>query len=196
MMKKYILTLLTGTLCSTLVAQTPQTKMRDIFAQAPDSIFAMLSHNNKLDLIDFAEANMEARVRNILDEDVVLEQLTEDYMSLWIAKDCNVEIKMLPTSQLLVNKTYSGPGLDSEVRLYDTQWNLLRVVPRPDIDRFMTEPNEDVKVEATVLPLISAKLSPDNYSITWTLQSQEMTKETKKKAEKCLQSVVEDSLAL
>ena len=195
-MKKYILTLLTGTLCSTLVAQTPQTKMRDIFAQAPDSIFAMLSHNNKLDLIDFAEANMEARVRNILDEDVILEQLTEDYMSLWIAKDCNVEIKMLPTSQLLVNKTYSGPGLDSEVRLYDTQWNLLRVVPRPDIDLLMTEPNEDVKVEATVLPLISAKLSPDNYSITWTLQSQEMTKETKKKAEKCLQSVVEDSLAL
>ena len=83
MMKKYILTLLTGTLCSTLVAQTPQTKMRDIFAQAPDSIFAMLSHNNKLDLIDFAEANMEARVRNILDEDVILEQLMS-----WRKKVC------------------------------------------------------------------------------------------------------------
>ena len=170
--------------------------MREVCAQAPDSIFAVLSTNKKLDLIDFAEAGMTARVRNVLDEDVVLEVLTDDYMSLQSSADSWVEVKLLPTSHLLVNKTYSGPGLDSEVRLYDTQWTLLQVVPRPEIERFMTEQDEDVRAEASVLPLISAKLSPDDCKIKWTLQNTEMSKDVKQKAGNCLQSVVEDCQTL
>ena len=38
-----------------------QTRMRDIFAETPDSIFPMLSTNNKLDCIDLIENNMQAR---------------------------------------------------------------------------------------------------------------------------------------
>ncbi len=196
MMKVCFIACLTSMMCVSLPAQTQQVKMREVFAQAPDSIFALLSTNNKLDLIDFAEAGMIARVRNVLDEDVVLEVLTDDYMSLQSSADSWVEVKLLPTSHLLVNKTYSGPGLDSEVRLYDTQWTLLQVVPRPEIERFMTEQDEDVRAEASVLPLISARLSPDDCKITWTLQNMEMSKDVKQKAGNCLKSVVEDCQTL
>ena len=190
-MKVCFIACLTSMMCVSLPAQTQQAKMREVFAQAPDSIFALLSTNNKLDLIDFAEAGMTARVRNVLDEDVVLEVLTDDYMSLQSSADSWVEVKLLPTSHLLVNKTYSGPGLDSEVRLYDTQWTLLQVVPRPEIERFMTEQDEDVRAEASVLPLISARLSPDDCKI-----NTEMSKDVKQKAGNCLQSVVEDCQTL
>ena len=48
---KNIFSIIVFTISVTAWAQ--EVKMRDIFAQAPDSIFPLMTKNNKLDCIDF-----------------------------------------------------------------------------------------------------------------------------------------------
>ena len=41
-------------------------EIRDVFKQMPDSLMPYLSQNNRLDFIDFLDANMKAEVKNRL----------------------------------------------------------------------------------------------------------------------------------
>ena len=41
-----------------------QQKMRDVISTMPDSLAPYLTENNRLDMIDFKEANMKAEVHN------------------------------------------------------------------------------------------------------------------------------------
>ena len=62
---KNIISIIVFAFSVTLSAQ--EVKMRDVFAQAPDIIFPLLTKNNKLDCIDFIENKMRARVKNKFD---------------------------------------------------------------------------------------------------------------------------------
>ncbi len=75
---------------------SPRPLMRDVFASMPDSIAPMVTRNNRLDCIDYIENNMEARVRNILDEYVTLEALTADYARFRTSPSAFLELKLLP----------------------------------------------------------------------------------------------------
>lgn len=204
-MKKIILFLF---LCALTVTMSAQLHMRDVFAQLPDSILPLLTKNNRLDCIDFIENNMEARVKNRFDDQVVLETLTEDYLSIRVSEGCVVEMKLVPGNRdtlICVNRTYHGPVEDSEVRVYNGNWQFLRLVQRPDIHAFvqpvgfiqpwtseMADTLSMIRSEACFLPLIRASLSAEHAQIVWTLQTKEFSKEIKKVAEKYLQSVKND----
>lgn len=203
-MKKIFL--ITAIILSTAFDTMAQTSMRNIFAQLPDSILPFLTRNNRLDCIDFIENGMEARVKNVFDDNVVLNVLTEDYLSIDISEGATVEMKMLMGEKdtiICVNRIYKGPAEDSEVRLYNLSWHMLSRVDRPSVSEFikLPQPAETVSVheqdtlamlraEAEVLPLIKASLSPQNTDLRWTLQSAEFSKDLKKVAERYLQPVV------
>ena len=78
-MKKYIVSFF---LCMLSCAVSAQLYMRDVFAQLPDSVLPLMTKNNRLDCIDFIENGMEARVKNLFDDQVVLDSLTEDFLSI------------------------------------------------------------------------------------------------------------------
>lgn len=179
-----------------------QTLMRDVFAQLPDTILPLLTKNNRLDCIDFIENNMEARVKNKFDEQVILEALSDNYLRIQVSANSSVEMKLfchINDTLICVNRVYKGPVEDSEVWVYSMQWSMLYKMQRPEVDQFLiksdsAELNSDtmaiIREESEYLPLIKASLSPDTESITWTLQSGEFTKPIKKVAEKYLQPVV------
>lgn len=179
-----------------------QTLMRDVFAQLPDTILPLLTKNNRLDCIDFIENNMEARVKNKFDEQVILEALSDNYLRIQVSANSSVEMKLfghINDTLICVNRVYKGPVEDSEVRVYSMQWSMLYKMQRPEVEQFLiksdsAELNSDtmaiIREESEYLPLIKASLSPDTESITWTLQSGEFTKPIKKVAEKYLQPVV------
>ena len=185
-----------------------QLRMRDIFAQLPDSVLPLTTRNNRLDCIDFIENGMEARVKNLFDDQVVLDSLTEDFMVLRTSEASCVEMKLFAegTDTLIcVNRIYMGPVADSEVKVFDTSWSFVRTVPRPDVARFVrsvgdiqpwTEEMADtmrmVRAEAEFLPLMRATLSSASPGIVWTLQTSEFSKDIKKVAEKYLQPVKDD----
>ena len=113
-----------------------QIQMRSVFAAMPDSVQPMVTKNNKLDCIDFIENNMEAKVRNKLDEYVTLETLTADYARFRTSAVSLMELKLLPTSDsttVLCVVTTAQVGEegtpqrleDSTIRFFQSDWTPL-----------------------------------------------------------------------
>lgn len=173
----------------TLSAQ--QVKMRDVFAQAPDSIFPLLTKNNKLDCIDFIENNMKARVKNKFDTYSELTALTDNYLSIKISEKSSAEMKIVNDSLLCLVRTYYGPGADSQVFFYNMKWQPVEYnLERPKADNFF-QPDADGEVCGLLrqLPLIKASLSPDDTTLTWELQITELTETQKRTIEHSLSSI-------
>lgn len=185
-----------------------QLRMRDVFAQLPDSVLPLMTKNNRLDCIDFIENDMEVRVKNLFDDKVVLDSLTDDFLSLSTSEGSYVEMKLFAEgadSFICVNRTYLGQAADSEVKIYDLSWNFVRRVARPDVREFlktsesidswtpeMADTLRVIRAEAEFLPLIKASLSSNTRQITWVLQKDEFSRNIKKVADKYLQPVVCD----
>lgn len=179
-----------------VAAVCPAQKISEVFAAAPHDVLPLMTRNNRLDCIDFIENNMEARVKDKFDNDVVLEEMTDDYLRLVTSEVSSLEMKMV-ADKLYVAETCKGPGADTQIKVYDTKWNLISIVPRPEVEAFIrpdAELSADERVsliaEARILTLIKGSLSKTDNTLTWELQADEFTRETKKAAEKCLQPVV------
>ena len=160
-------------------------RIRDIYAEAPDSIFPLLTKNNRLDQIDFRENNMQAVVKNKFDDRVELLVLTDKYLKLQLSERCIVEMRLLSDSTFCMVQTFNAPAPDSRICLYDTAWHeLSQTIERPAVDDFLGEDvDTDIRLALQALPLIKASLSEENNSITFELQTSELTKEQRKKVE-------------
>ena len=168
--------------CSILNAQT---RIRDIYAEAPDSIFPLLTKNNRLDQIDFRENNMKADVKNKFEDHSELLVLSERYLKLQLSKHCLVEMRLLNDSTFCMVQTYNAPASDSQIRFFDTSWNKLpQTVERPSVDEFLSEDVDiDVRLALQALPLIKASLSENSETVTFELQTSELTREQRQKVE-------------
>lgn len=184
-MKKFLLLLLLSVVCCQLTVVNAQTRIRDIYSEAPDSIFPLLTKNNRLDQIDFRENNMQAVVKNRFDEHAELQVLNERYMRLQLSEHCLVEMRLLSDSTFCMVETYNGPAPDSHIRLFNTSWNELpQTIERPSVDDFLSEDVDiDTRLALQALPLIKASLSEQDDSITFELQTSELTREQRKKVE-------------
>ena len=184
-MKKILLLLFLSVVCCQLSVVKAQTRIRDIYAEAPDSIFPLLTKNNRLDQIDFRENNMKADVKNKFEDHSELLVLNDKYLKLQLSKHCLVEMRLLNDSTFCMVQTYNAPASDSQIRFFDTSWNELpQTVERPSVDEFLSEDVDiDVRLALQALPLIKASLSENSETVTFELQTSELTKEQKKKLE-------------
>ena len=82
-------------------------------------------------------------------------------------------------------QTYNAPTPDSHIRLFDTKWNELpRTIERPSVDEFLSEDVDiDARLALQALPLIKASLSENDDTITFELQTSELTKDQQKSVE-------------
>ena len=169
-----------------------QTRIRDIYAAAPDSIFPLLTKNNRLDQIDFRENNMQAVVKNRFDNHAELLVLNDEYLQLRLSERCMVEMRLLSDSVFCMVQTYNAPVPDSHVRFFDVEWHELpQMVDRPAVDDFLSEDiDTDVRLSLQALPLIKASLSESDDNITWQLQTSELTREQQKLAEGKVHEIV------
>jgi len=144
-----------------------------------------LTKNNRLDQIDFCENNMKAEVKNKFDGHSELLVLNEQYLKLQLSEHCLVEMKLLNDSTFCLVQTYNAPAPDSRIRLFDTKWNELpQTVERPSVDEFLSDDIDmDTRQSLQALPLIMARLSEKDDSITFQLQTSELTREQREKAE-------------
>lgn len=176
----FILLLAAGTmLCN---AQTTVT-MRDVFSQMPDSLLPYLSHNNKLDLVDFIDSGMDAEVSNSFDEQVKLTKLTSDYLQLQPSEASSIEMKLLPytgttpdsTSNVVCVVTTLGKQPQASiVRFYTSSWTPMDIQdPIAGYGNLLIEKPDTMDIEQfdelrqAVSPLtVSASLSETEETIT------------------------------
>ena len=184
-MRKCLLLFLLSIVNCQLSIANAQTRIRDIYAEAPDSIFPLLTKNNRLDQIDFRENNMQAVVKNKFEDHSELLVLNDKYLKLQLSERCIVEMRLLSDSTFCMVETFSAPAPDSRIRLFDIAWHELPLsIDRPAVDDFLSEDiDTDTRLALQALPLIKASLSESDNSITFELQTSELTNDQRKKAE-------------
>lgn len=175
-----------------ILSSNAQTRIRDIYASTPDSIFPLLTKNNRLDQIDFRENNMQAVVKNKFDDHSELLVLNDKYLKLKLSEHCVVEMRLLSDSTFCMVQTYNAPAPDSRIRFFDTNWNELhQTFERPSVDDFLSEDVDiDTRLALQALPLIKASLSESDDTITFELQTSELTRKQRQKVEGKVHTII------
>lgn len=153
--------------------------MTELFKQMPDSLMPYLTTNNKLDMLDFIDAGMEAKVNNKFDGESILCELDSTYLRLKLNTSVEVEMKLLSSSNILNDSTkhliclvttYGDLKKESVLKLFTSKWNSIAhditksklisyVIHKPDTMSELTYNN--------------VKNIPDDYLITLSLDKNE-----------------------
>ena len=175
---------------SSAAAQT----MQEVFKSMPDSLMPYLSQNNRLDMIDFMESGMEAKVTNQLGGKSVMTAINDSYLSIRLNEATRCEMRLLPVSTpvdslsqiICMVRTYGVEGKESEVTFYSGLWRPLELSvndiwqqtfnhPQITLDDLTFRPDamsqeryQEVRKILTP-PLVCVELSPDDDFLTFTL---------------------------
>ena len=90
------------------MAQRPN--VRDAFKAMPDSLLPYLTTNDRLDLIDFIDANMKSEVANLLEGKTQMTALTDDSLSLQLNELVVLDLCLEPVDTgtvVCLRKTYT-----------------------------------------------------------------------------------------
>ena len=105
-----------------------QITMGEALKSMPDSLMPYLSHINRLDCIDFCEANMKAEVRNALEGKSELLQLTSNYALFRLNDASTLELCLLDTDSrqlICMIQTFGTDLRESVISFYTTSWQQL-----------------------------------------------------------------------
>lgn len=169
--------------------------MRDAFTDMPDSLLPLLTHNDRMDMMDFLDSKMQARVTNRLTVQSEMDTLTADYLHLKMTEISEVEMKLLPvndsTQVVAVVHTVTIPAIDSSIRFYSSDWKELRMtdyVQLPNIDAFLAKDKrqfseeEEALLKGLDLELIGMALSSSESKLVLTRSLGQLSREEQKKA--------------
>lgn len=166
-----------------------QVTLRDAFANAPDELFPLLTRNNRLDCLDFAEGKVSMEVTNLAGGKTRIDSLTQDYMRIRMSSVSYIELRMLPATEQVPQRicmihTCKGPAEDSHVTLYSANWTRLGRVERPKAEAFIDDGMErEARGILTDLSLMRATFAEDGKSLVWTLSTDELNSKQRKEAE-------------
>lgn len=91
-MKKLLINTLLA--CTSFACHAQNPSMAALFRQMPDSVLPYLSKNNRLDMLDFQEAQMKAEVTNLFDGKSEMTALTNDSLSIRMSEVLQVSMKL------------------------------------------------------------------------------------------------------
>ena len=172
-----------------------QTKAKDVFAAAPDSIFPLLTTNNRLDCIDLIENNMKDTVKNKLEQKAEMTALTDSYLQIKPSEKSVVEIKMLNDSVFCLINTCLGPAPDSRISFFTRGWKPYETTfPMPHATDFWTSVPDSLARDASFaqrsledLLLIQISADKEDTELTLTIQTSELSGKEKEIAQKYVQ---------
>ena len=113
---------------------TEEPTMAALFKAMPDSLMPYLTKNNRLDMIDFMEANMKAEITNQLEGRTEMTALTADSLSLRMNETVRIDMKKVQVqtpvdSSLFVIKVWRNYQINEHqteqiVDVYSSAWRL------------------------------------------------------------------------
>lgn len=134
-MKKFLMICMMSFLGIHLSAQN---SIVELFKTMPDSLMPMLTKNNRLDMVDFLDANMKAEVSNLLDGDSEMTYMSADSLSVRLSSALRVDLFLVDTEEpydscqqavcMLSTYKLSTTGEEEQVPLYySVRWQPLSV---------------------------------------------------------------------
>ena len=117
---------------------TRGSSMAELFKAMPDSLLPYLTTNNRLDMIDFMEANMKAEVTNLLESKSEMTALTADSLSIRMSDALRIDMKVERVAEpvdssmqvIRVERTYtlSEDRTERIADVYSAAWRKLSSV--------------------------------------------------------------------
>lgn len=100
--------------------------IRGYFTEMPDSLLFLLSRTNRLDLVDFYDYGMEAKVTNRLSGSTVLKELSADRLLLQYTEKSQVLMRLFwqkdSVAVICIVHTVQTGMQHSTVEFYDSSW--------------------------------------------------------------------------
>ena len=130
MNKRLFSTLILAVLSVMFVFGQQHTTVAAVFKTMPDSLLPVLSKNNRLDMVDFMEAQMRAEVTNLLEGSSEMTALTDDSLSIRIDTVLCVDMLLRTEADstiICLRKTYRISECQMEIveNNYTTTWHPL-----------------------------------------------------------------------
>ncbi|MDR1122164.1 MAG: DUF3256 family protein [Dysgonamonadaceae bacterium] len=160
------------------------------FLSMPNKILPSLDIVRKKELLDAQKDSTHATIKNLFNDTLVLQQMTDNYLSIQsgIAQTEIALLTMTNQSRIIcVIQTFCAPVCDSHIHFYTTQWKLLNTtdffIPEKTAWFFKENPDETGKILIQSLlsdiSLTTYHLNPDDLSLTQTYNTpQYLDKET------------------
>lgn len=159
---------------------------RSLFDSIPESIVPLFTYVNRTDFADFLDSNMRAVIKNKLENESEMTDLTEDYARIRMTSRSTWEMKLLPlndsTKVICVVSTVCAPVCDSDVRFYTTAWEEMPAkdfLSLPVMDDFFQVP-DSAKLDAynalrqkADMLLVKAELAKDANALSFTFTTPE-----------------------
>ena len=129
---RIIFTVILCAAVNVISAQTTAPTMAEVLKQMPDSLLPYLTHNDKLDMIDYLGANMKAEVTNKLGGKSALDSISTDYLHMTLNETVTIEMGIAATAKMTADSchhavcvitTYGKPAMESTLKFYTTKWN-------------------------------------------------------------------------
>lgn len=130
-MKRFLISvLLFGAMVGNLSAQTT---MKDVFLNMPEALLPQLTQNNRLDMVDFIESKMQAKVTNRLDGQSEMLLLSANALSLQMNDALHIEMRMMPLTTAIDScdyvvcmlATYGKDTPETSVAFFSGKWTPL-----------------------------------------------------------------------
>lgn len=169
-----------------------QIKAKDVFASAPDSIFPLLTTNNRLDCIDLIENNMKATVKNKMEQKAEMTALTDSYLCIRLSAKSTAELKVLNDSVFCLINTCLGPAPDSRISFFTRGWKPYETTfPMPHATDFWASVPDSLARDASFaqrsqedILLIQISADKESTELTLTIQTSELSGKEKEIAQK------------
>ncbi len=199
-MKRFLLLLVSVFIAASIDAQS--FTMKDAFLSMPDSILPLLTANNRKDMVDFMANNMEARVRDRLDNHAELKVLRDTYLSAEMTPNSCIEMKLLHTRDsvalIALIRTVKAPASDSQIEFYNSNWQRLSWIefPRSEVSEFWSEAPDSIASDARYaqqslndLCMMEIKALPEDPVFEVTLQISELAEKEKDAAKQLVHPI-------
>lgn len=173
-MKKHLLTL---ALMGAALTGMAQTSAADLFTSAPQNVFPLLDQNTRLDMVDYYKNGMSTPSQNSLDGRSLITEMTPASLTVKMTDSSAmqiVELKGQKGSVVALISTVATPGLDSNIKFFDSDWKPLPTESyfvKPGWKEWLTDSGRQNQDEVTMqvpFMLASYRIDPESGTLTLT----------------------------
>ena len=180
-MKRIIVALM----MSVVLVSAKSADIKNLFVEMPDSIMSLLVKNNRLDMLDYMDIGMSAKVKNKLGGESEMTLLKDDMISISMTDVTEYDIKLFYGKDSLVTiaviETVKGGYSDSNISFYNTKWeklNTTNLIKMPVLEDFINKKslrNEENKklLDELIYRMFVVDVAPDTNTLSVAFSSAE-----------------------